>query len=540
MPYFIDDQHPDCENWAVVKDDGELVACHDSRESAIEQMVAISQAEGVEVGGTYTRSQRAAPDELEVGDFVRWQSSGGTAQGRITRIVRDGQISVPDSDFTINGEPDDPAALIRIYRETEEGWQAQDQQVGHRFSTLTKIADLRSLPDLDSIDPCKDCDDECGVCTQKRYIEIRQVNLDPPTYMRAAARQGLRYYEEGLAGDGLTPRTVREARAMARGSMTADKWVRLRAWISRHLVDLDAPAANPNNEDYPSAGVVAHLLWGSGPSKSAARRTLEYADRIVARLEEENRTLTTIRGEAMAKIEHRNFTHPIEMRDDGDGMTFTGYAAVFNSPSEPLPFTERIAQGAFQRSLKRARNDIKLLWNHDTGTVLGSTRAGTLKLEEDATGLKVTASLPPTTAGRDASVLLKRGDIDSMSFGFSVPAGGDSWNDDGSERTLNSVRLHEVSIVAFPAYSETAGKTAVRGLDLIAERSEVDADALADAMLKLEEGKDLSSDEANMLRTVIDQLNPEQVAEEAEPEAPQGDLGMLALKKAKYNLLKGN
>jgi len=518
MPYFIDDQHPDCPEWAVVKDDGELIACHDSQESAIAQMVAISEEEGVEVGGSYSRSQRAAPDELEVGDFVRWQSSGGTAQGRITRIVRDGQIDVPDSDFTINGEEDDPAALIRIYRESDEGWEAQDQQVGHRFSTLTKISPLTR-----GYEPA---------------FEIRQVNLDPPTYMQAAARQGLRYHEEGLSGDGLTPRTVREARAMARGSMTAEKWVRLRAWIARHLVDLDAPAANPDNEDYPSAGVVAHLLWGSGPSKSAARRTLAYAERIVARLEEENRTLTTIRGEAMAKIEHRNFTHPIEMRDDGDGMTFTGYAAVFNSPSEPLPFTERIAQGAFQRSIKRARNDIKLLWNHDSGSVLGSTRAGTLKLEEDNIGLKVTASLPQTTAGRDASVLLKRGDIDSMSFGFSVPAGGDSWNEDGSERTLNSVRLHEVSIVAFPAYSETAGKTAVRGLDALAEKSEVDAEALADAMLKLEEGKDLSSDEAGMLRTVIDQLNPEQVAEQAEPEADSGDFGMLALKKAKYNLLK--
>jgi len=88
MPYFIDDQHPDCPEWAVVKDDGELIACHDSQESAIAQMVAISEEEGVEVGGSYSRSQRAAPDELEVGDFVRWQSSGGTAQGRITRIVR--------------------------------------------------------------------------------------------------------------------------------------------------------------------------------------------------------------------------------------------------------------------------------------------------------------------------------------------------------------------------------------------------------------------------------------------------------------------
>ena len=46
--------------------------------------------------------KRAAPDALSTGDFVRWNASGGTARGKITRIVRDGQIDVPDSEFTIN------------------------------------------------------------------------------------------------------------------------------------------------------------------------------------------------------------------------------------------------------------------------------------------------------------------------------------------------------------------------------------------------------------------------------------------------------
>jgi hypothetical protein len=70
--------------------------------------------------------------------------------------------------------------------------------------------------------------------------------------MRAAARRGLEYYEQGLGGDGLVERTIREARAMANGSVTAEKWSRIAAWIARHLVDLDAPAADPENEAYPS------------------------------------------------------------------------------------------------------------------------------------------------------------------------------------------------------------------------------------------------------------------------------------------------
>ena len=87
--------------------------------------------------------ERAAPDALSVGDFVSWGSSGGTARGEIERIERDGSINVPDSDFTITGTPDDPAALIRIYQRTDEGYEETDRLVGHKFSTLTKISSLR-------------------------------------------------------------------------------------------------------------------------------------------------------------------------------------------------------------------------------------------------------------------------------------------------------------------------------------------------------------------------------------------------------------
>ncbi|MEM1344344.1 MAG: phage major capsid protein [Pseudomonadota bacterium] len=85
---------------------------------------------------------KAAPDELDVGDFVRWDSGGGVAQGRIERVERDGQISVPDSDFVITGQPDDPAALIVVYAEDDGGWEPTDVRAGHRFSTLTKINPL--------------------------------------------------------------------------------------------------------------------------------------------------------------------------------------------------------------------------------------------------------------------------------------------------------------------------------------------------------------------------------------------------------------
>lgn len=91
---------------------------------------------------------RAAPDELNVGDFVEWNSSGGMARGEIERIIREGTLEIPDSEFSIDATEEDPAALIRIYRDGE----STDTLVGHRFSTLTKIAAIESEDDDDADD----------------------------------------------------------------------------------------------------------------------------------------------------------------------------------------------------------------------------------------------------------------------------------------------------------------------------------------------------------------------------------------------------
>jgi len=525
MPYFITDKSSECSSWAVVKEDGEVMACHNTKTEAQAQMVAISLSEGIEPGGE--RDIRALPGDLQVGDYVSWSSSGGRARGEIQEIVDNGSINPPESSVTVNGTEKDPAALIQVYQPLRDGWEGSDVFVAHKFSTLTKIAPLA--------EPSPETEDEEEPEEENslEQAEYREVNLEPPAYMRAAARRGLKYYEEGYGGDGLVERTIREARAMANGSVTAEKWVRIRAWIARHLVDLDSPAARPDSDDYPSAGVVAHLLWGSGPSKRAAQRALTYAEGVVARIEEENEGRA--KGEALSKIETRTTPTQIEVREEGEGMRFSGYAAVFNSPSEPLPFIERIAPGAFRKSL-RARNDIKFLWNHDAGEVLGSTRAGTLTLTEDARGLKVDGMLPNTSRGRDVAELLRRGDVDAMSFGFSVPSGGDDWSSDGSERTLNSVRLFEVSLVSWPAYSSTAGTVSVRGLDKVAKRADIDADALADAVLKLEEGENLSEEEGRLISQAVDSLVP---AKEGQEDTSETDLSqtMLALKKKKLQLL---
>ena len=568
MPYFVTEegQHPDCSGFGVVKADGELLGCHKTKQDAVDQMVAVSLAEGIEPGGAYTEQVRSTNDERTIcedcdGNCQVCQSEeragsgprviisdidgtlivGGRRSEKVWQYIQHEQGSL----YLVTGRPESTRS------ETEQELKSLDITYSRLImndgstanSPAFKKKTAEELLKSHTIDIAIENDDSARAGYSSLGIEAinpssiepatahRAVNLTPPAYMRAAARQGVKYYEEGKAGDGVVDATIREAKAMAQGNVTADKWVRIRAWIARHLVDLDAPAAKSDSPNYPSAGVVAHLLWGSGPSKRAAQRALAYAEGVVARLEAENKS----EGRALSKTELRVTSNDFEVREDASGMTLTGYAARFNEPSEPLPFIERIAPGAFRRSL-RSRNDIKLLWNHDTSTVLGSTRSGTLKLFEDAHGLRVEATLPDTQAGRDAKVLIQRGDVTGFSFGFTVPSGGDSWSADGSERTLNSVRLLEVSTgVAFPAYPTTNGTAQVRGLESVALRAEVDADALADALIKIEDGQDISTDEAEMLSRVITKLAPQ--TEQVEEVAPSGDLSMLALKKKKLELL---
>lgn len=154
-------------------------------------------------------------------------------------------------------------------------------------------------------------------------------------------------------------------------------------------------------------------------------------------------------------MERRFF--PIEIRADGDtsATTLTGYAAVFDQLSLVLysMFREKITRGAFVGSLG---DDIRALWNHDTNLPLGRTRANTLRLAEDAHGLRVEIDPPDTQAGRDAVASIRRGDVDQMSFAFDVLE--ESWDQDEAGalvRTLTKVKLHEVSPVVFPAYPQT-------------------------------------------------------------------------------------
>ena len=160
----------------------------------------------------------------------------------------------------------------------------------------------------------------------------------------------------------------------------------------------------------------------------------------------------------------------VEWRTAGNGTdyTFSGAAVVFNSWSEELwtplgVFRERILPGAFTRVL--AENpDVRLLLNHDSNYVLARTRSGSLELREEANALRVYARVAPTSYAKDLRMSMARGDIDQMSFAFSLDldkGGEDRWyeEDDTGEirRDIVAVSaLYDVSPVTFPAYPDTS------------------------------------------------------------------------------------
>jgi HK97 family phage prohead protease len=170
----------------------------------------------------------------------------------------------------------------------------------------------------------------------------------------------------------------------------------------------------------------------------------------------------------MTEVEKRMFDAEaltVHRRDDGKSPMMRGHAAVFNELSGDLGgFREQIIPGAFAEAIEA--DDVRALINHDSNFVLGRNRAGTLAMREDARGLAVEITPPDTAFARDLIVSMERGDVTQMSFAFRIRPNGEDWakNDDGVwVRSVKRVRLYDVSVVTYPAYTQT--DVAMRSLD---------------------------------------------------------------------------
>jgi HK97 family phage prohead protease len=154
----------------------------------------------------------------------------------------------------------------------------------------------------------------------------------------------------------------------------------------------------------------------------------------------------------------------LEIRKAGNGedFTITGHAAVFDKWSEDLStfagsFREKIIPGAFAGALAQ-KPDVRLLFNHD-GLALARTKSNTLELSEDEEGLRVWARVAGGIGlGNDLRIAMERGDIDQMSFAFTIAE--DEWHEDHEAEMVERViirvdELFDVSVVTYPAYPDT-------------------------------------------------------------------------------------
>jgi HK97 family phage prohead protease len=210
-----------------------------------------------------------------------------------------------------------------------------------------------------------------------------------------------------------------------------------------------------------------HYTMDSSQGSTAKGAVLNDADRQ-AGIKEGTSHLVYVSRKNRRSFDDRNVEYRA-ISSGGSIGTLHGYAAIYNSPSEPLgkapaQWTEIVKPGAFSRSLA-TNPDVVCRYDHGSGggcLPLGRTSSGTLRLAEDSHGLKYTCDLPNTSAARDLIESMKRGDVAHSSFAFNVNgSAGERWSKGPGgivTRELHDVDLHDVSPVASPAYRSATAR----------------------------------------------------------------------------------
>lgn len=157
-------------------------------------------------------------------------------------------------------------------------------------------------------------------------------------------------------------------------------------------------------------------------------------------------------------------------RDEDGNLYIEGYFAVFGSFYELWQDAfETIDPGAFDETIG---DDVRALINHDTTLVLGRTTAGTLTLKVDERGLWGSVLINQNdTDAMNVYARVQRGDVSQCSFGFDILEEKREERNDGSTVwTLLRVKLYEVSVCTFPAYTETGVEARKAELETVRKR----------------------------------------------------------------------
>jgi hypothetical protein len=256
MPYDIRQNYGDCKGFAVVGPDGTIRGCHPSKKDAEEQRVALYSVEDKVDKG------------ISVGSMVSWNSSGGRAEGKVKRIVRDGKVEVPGSSFTITGTSDNPAVLITVYRDGEP----TDTVVGHRMDSLRGIG--KAYTGCGCAE-CKAEDISCSECDTCTPAVMKADTYTPTSGMQSAAKRALKWKEDGKATGAGTPVGWTRARQLAnRESLSLSTVKRMYSFFSRHEVDKKGKGFYSGPE-FPSNGRIMWDAWGGDAGFSWSRKIVE-------------------------------------------------------------------------------------------------------------------------------------------------------------------------------------------------------------------------------------------------------------------------
>ena len=379
MPYAISGSQSDCAGWATVKQnsDGsyETIACHDNKQDAIDQMVAVSIAEGLESLGEVNKRAEEENEALivDIDDT----------------LLRAGDEPMQDVIDAVNGSG------YAVYVVTGRDESRRDETEQALANAGVMYVDLIMQP-ADSTDTAE--------------------------FKKQAATE--------LVNSG----------------------VLIGAAVDNDQANLDA-YASINIETYTPDAFVADQAEEDVIEEEQPMVEDNGSERSASRVYAGSDMSSTVQWVSNTLDERRSVAYTtLEMRESEDGNVFTGYAAVFDSPSEPMPFIEYVRKGAFTKTLKDGA-DVRLLIDHE-GVPLARTKSGTLTLEEDDRGLRVEASLDPMNPDAQRVIsAMRRGDLSQMSFAFRTIK--DAFSADGMVRELREVQLFDVSVVTYPAYEDT-------------------------------------------------------------------------------------
>jgi len=164
-------------------------------------------------------------------------------------------------------------------------------------------------------------------------------------------------------------------------------------------------------------------------------------------------------------LRHNDYRHTMQVRiaEPGEGeedtgkMILEGKAVTFDEETvlfsyDGIEYKEIIQKGAMDET---DISEAFMKYNHsDAFMAMARTKNETLQIDVRDDGVYIKAELADTTAGRDLYTLVQRGDIDKMSFAFTIEE--ESYNKETRTWTVLKIdKLYDVAAVTIPAYDNT-------------------------------------------------------------------------------------